>query len=50
MARRCRARSCLPKWPQPDGAYYRAGQNQLIPNLYVGNAQAQGRRPTTCSR
>ena len=32
----------------PDGAYFRAGQNQLIPNLYVGNAQAQGlgaRRP-----
>jgi branched-chain amino acid transport system substrate-binding protein len=26
----------------PDGAYYREGQNQLIPNLYVGNAQAQG--------
>ncbi|HYA06014.1 MAG TPA: ABC transporter substrate-binding protein [Xanthobacteraceae bacterium] len=23
----------------PDGAFYRAGQNQLIPNLYVGNAQ-----------
>jgi len=26
----------------PDGAYYRAGQNQLIPNLYVGTAQAKG--------
>jgi branched-chain amino acid transport system substrate-binding protein len=26
----------------PDGAFYRAGQNQLIPNLYVGNAQAKG--------
>jgi branched-chain amino acid transport system substrate-binding protein len=26
----------------PDGAYYRAGQNQLIPNQYVGNAQAKG--------
>ena len=26
----------------PDGAYYREGQNQLIPNLYVGNAQAKG--------
>jgi branched-chain amino acid transport system substrate-binding protein len=26
----------------PDGAYFRAGQNQLIPNLYVGNAQAKG--------
>jgi branched-chain amino acid transport system substrate-binding protein len=29
----------------PDGAYFRAGQNQLIPNLYVGNAQAQGSAP-----
>jgi branched-chain amino acid transport system substrate-binding protein len=26
----------------PDGAYFREGQNQLIPNLYVGNAQAKG--------
>ena len=26
----------------PDGAFYRASQNQLIPNLYVGNAQAKG--------
>ncbi|HEY4370416.1 MAG TPA: ABC transporter substrate-binding protein [Burkholderiales bacterium] len=26
----------------PDGAFFRAGQNQLIPNLYVGNAQAKG--------
>jgi branched-chain amino acid transport system substrate-binding protein len=26
----------------PDGAAFRAGQNQLIPNLFVGNAQAQG--------
>ncbi len=26
----------------PDGAYFRAGQNQLIPNLFVGNAQAKG--------
>ena len=26
----------------PDGAFYRAAQNQLIPNLYVGNAQAKG--------
>ena len=26
----------------PDTAFYRAGQNQLIPNLYVGNAQAKG--------
>jgi len=29
----------------PDGAYYRAGQNQLIPNLFVGHAQAQGSAP-----
>jgi branched-chain amino acid transport system substrate-binding protein len=29
----------------PDGAYFRAGQNQLIPNLYVGNAQAKGSAP-----
>ena len=29
----------------PDGAFYRAGQNQLIPNLYVGNAQSQGKAP-----
>jgi branched-chain amino acid transport system substrate-binding protein len=26
----------------PDGAYFREGQNQLIPNLYVGHAQAKG--------
>ncbi len=26
----------------PETAFYRAGQNQLIPNLYVGNAQAKG--------
>ncbi len=26
----------------PDGAYFRAGQNQLIPDLYVGHAQAKG--------
>ena len=26
----------------PDGAFYRAGQNQLIPNLYVGHAQSKG--------
>jgi branched-chain amino acid transport system substrate-binding protein len=26
----------------PDGAFYRAAQNQLIPDLYVGNAQAKG--------
>jgi len=26
----------------PDGAAFRAGQNQLIPNLFVGNARAQG--------
>jgi branched-chain amino acid transport system substrate-binding protein len=29
----------------PDGAFFRAGQNQLIPNLYVGNAQAKGSSP-----
>jgi branched-chain amino acid transport system substrate-binding protein len=29
----------------PDGAFFRAGQNQLIPNLYVGNAQAGGSAP-----
>lgn len=26
----------------PDGAFYRAAQNQLIPNLYVGHAQSKG--------
>jgi branched-chain amino acid transport system substrate-binding protein len=26
----------------PDGAFFREGQNQLIPDLYVGNAQASG--------
>ena len=26
----------------PDGAFFRAGQNQLIPNLYVSKAQAKG--------
>jgi branched-chain amino acid transport system substrate-binding protein len=26
----------------PDAPFFRAGQNQLIPNLYVGNAQAKG--------
>jgi branched-chain amino acid transport system substrate-binding protein len=26
----------------PDAPFYRAGQNQLIPNLYVGRAQAKG--------
>ncbi len=29
----------------PDGAFYRAGQNQLIPNLFVGQAQAKGSAP-----
>jgi branched-chain amino acid transport system substrate-binding protein len=29
----------------PDGAYFRAGQNQLIPDLFVGNAQAEGSAP-----
>jgi len=26
----------------PDGAFYRAAQNQLIPDLYVGHAQSKG--------
>ncbi|MDA8108597.1 MAG: ABC transporter substrate-binding protein [Betaproteobacteria bacterium] len=26
----------------PDGAFYRAAQNQLIPDLYVGNAKEKG--------
>ena len=26
----------------PDGALFRAGQGQLIPNLFVGQAQSQG--------
>jgi branched-chain amino acid transport system substrate-binding protein len=29
----------------PDQPYFRAGQNQLIPNLFVGHAQAQGSAP-----
>ena len=29
----------------PDGAFFREGQNQLIPNLYVGHAQSQGSAP-----
>ncbi len=29
----------------PDGAYFRAGQNQLIPDLFVGHAQASGSAP-----
>ena len=29
----------------PDGAFYRKGQNQLIPNLYVGHAQSKGSAP-----
>ncbi len=29
----------------PDGAYYRAAQNQLIPDLYVGTAQSTGSDP-----
>src|SRR5271157_4078236 len=29
----------------PDQAFYRVGQNQLIPNLFVGHAQAQGSAP-----
>ena len=34
----------------PDGAFFREGQNQLIPDLFVGTAQARAARPTTCSR
>ncbi len=26
----------------PDGAFFRNGQNQLIPDLYVGHAQSKG--------
>jgi branched-chain amino acid transport system substrate-binding protein len=29
----------------PDGAFFRAGQGQLIPNLYVGQAQSKGSDP-----
>lgn len=29
----------------PDGAFFRAAQNQLIPNLYVGHAQSKGGDP-----
>ena len=29
----------------PDQAFYRVGQNQLIPNLFVGQAQAKGSAP-----
>ena len=29
----------------PGGAFYRAGQNQLIPDLFVGTAQAKGKAP-----
>lgn len=29
----------------PDKTFYRAGQNQLIGSLYVGNAQAKGSQP-----
>jgi len=36
----------------PDGAFYRAAQNQLIPDLYVGSAQSAGSSgdPRICSR
>ena len=35
----------------PNGAFFRAGQNQLIPDLYVGQAQSKGsRRPKISSR
>jgi branched-chain amino acid transport system substrate-binding protein len=29
----------------PDGAFFRGGQGQLIPNLYVGQAQSKGSEP-----
>jgi len=29
----------------PDGAFFREGQNQLIPNLFVGQAQSKGGDP-----
>ncbi|HEV2219690.1 MAG TPA: ABC transporter substrate-binding protein [Casimicrobiaceae bacterium] len=29
----------------PDGAFFRAGQNQLIPDLFVGHAQGSGSAP-----
>ena len=29
----------------PDGAFFRAAQNQLIPDLYVGQAQSKGSEP-----
>jgi branched-chain amino acid transport system substrate-binding protein len=29
----------------PDGAFFREAQNQLIPNLFVGNAQSKGSDP-----
>ena len=29
----------------PNKAFYRAGQNQLLASLYVGNAQASGEEP-----
>jgi branched-chain amino acid transport system substrate-binding protein len=29
----------------PRAPFYRAGQNQLIPTLYVGNAQPSGDEP-----
>ena len=29
----------------PEQPFFRAGQNQLIPTLYVGNAQAKGKEP-----
>ena len=34
----------------PNPAFYRAGQNQLIASLFVGDAQAKVRRRMTCSR
>jgi branched-chain amino acid transport system substrate-binding protein len=29
----------------PKAPFYRAGQNQLVPTLYVGSAQASGEAP-----
>ncbi len=44
--RRCRASNCRRKSRlTPNAAFYRAGQNQLIATLYVGNAQASGDAP-----
>ena len=34
----------------PNPAFYRAGQNQLLSSLFVGEAQARVQRRTICSR